>query len=89
VEDIVRMSDGEYRVLCSAQIDDFFEELSLDEDEDIEAHTVGGWIMEQLEHIPEVGDSFIYRNLSITITKADDKMAIECVVQVRELDEQV
>ncbi|MCL2212914.1 MAG: hemolysin family protein [Oscillospiraceae bacterium] len=86
VEDIVLMSDGEYRVLCSASIDDLFEELSLDEDEDIEAHTVGGWIMDKLEHIPEVGDNFIYRNLSVTITKADDKMALECVITVTSTD---
>ena len=38
--------------------------------------------MDKLERIPEAGDIFLHKNLTFTVTKADDKMALECMVKV-------
>ena len=84
VEDFVSLSENIYRVLCSANIENFFEFFSLEPSEETEATTVNGWIIEQIGSIPEQGASFDYENLSITVTKADDLMAHEISVEVKE-----
>ena len=39
--------------------------------------TVGGWVMEQLEKIPEPGDELDAEGVKIKVTKADDKRVLE------------
>lgn len=87
VEDFAPLDDGSYRVLCSANIEDFFEFFDLDTEEEPEATTVNGWIIEQIGSIPEQGYHFDYLNLEITVTKADDLMAQEINVRVKQQPE--
>lgn len=84
VEEFVKVDEENYRVLCSANFEDFMEFFELELPEEVEATTVNGWIMEQLGAIPDVGDSFTYENLTITVTKADDLMTHEITVKVGE-----
>ena len=84
IEDFVALGDSTYRVLCSAYIEDFFEFFSLEPDEDTEATTVNGWIIELIGSIPEKGFTFDYQNLTITVTDADDLMAHEITVKVND-----
>ena len=85
VEDIVQIDESTYRVLCSTNIEDFFEFFNLEPVEDIEATTVNGWMTEQIGSVsPAQGYTFDYANLAITVTKADDLMAHEIVVRVNE-----
>mgnify|MGYP005801276067 CR=1 FL=1 len=84
IEDFVKLDDNKYRVLCSAFIEDFFEFFDLEPEEETEATTVNGWIIELLGSIPDEGYSFDYENLKITITKADDLMTYEAVVEINE-----
>lgn len=86
IEDIKKIDENAYRVLCSTNIDDFFEFFSLDPaSEETEATTVNGWIIDKIGTIPEQGFSFVYKNLSITVTDADDLMAHEISVEVKEV----
>lgn len=84
IEDFVKLDDNKYRVLCSAFIEDFFEFFDLEPEEETEATTVNGWIIELLGSIPDEGYSFDYENLKITITKADDMMTYEAVAEINE-----
>ena len=84
IEDFVALGDNTYRVLCSAYIEDFFEFFSLEPDEDTEATTVNGWIIELIGSIPEKGFTFDYQNLTITVTDADNLMAHEITVKVND-----
>lgn len=84
VEEFEKLDDGSYRVLCTANIEDFFERFDLEAAEEPEATTVNGWIIEQIGSIPEVGCRFEYQNLEITVTRADDLMAQEINVRVHE-----
>ena len=84
VEEFEKLDDGSYRVLCTANIEDFFEHFDLEAAEEPEATTVNGWIIEQIGSIPEVGCRFEYQNLEITVTRADDLMAQEINVRVHE-----
>lgn len=81
-EPIIPMGEDTYRVLSSVSIDEFFEYFSLEKSEDIESTTVNGWLSEVYGNIPEVGFSFDYENLSISVTVADEQMTHEILVKV-------
>ena len=72
-----------YRVLCTASVEDFFEFFSL-EDEETEASTVNGWLTEIAGKIPEEGYCFEHKNLTVTVTNADEFMTHEISVKVNE-----
>ena len=84
VEDIVQLDESTYSVLCSTNIEDFFEFFDLEPADAGEATTVNGWMTEIIGSIPAQGHAFDYENLSITVTNADDLMAHEITVKVNE-----
>ena len=85
-QEFVQQQDGKYRVLCSANVEKMFEYFDVDikEEEEPDVTTVNGWVVVELDKLPEVGDSFEYKNLSVTVTKADDKKALEILVTKHE-----
>lgn len=88
ITDILEISESTYRVLSTASIEDFFEFFEIEIDEEIEATTVNGWLTELSGTIPEVGYTFDYENLTITVTKADDIMTNEITVVKKEETEE-
>ncbi len=84
IEDFVKLDDDSYRVLCSTNIEDFFDFFALNPNEEIEATTVNGWMAELIGSIPEHGYCFNYKHLVITVTKANEFMAHEIIVKVDE-----
>ncbi len=88
VENISQMNDNTYRVLCTTSTEDFFEFFELEPDEESEATTVNGWLIEKSENIPESGYNFEYENLSITVVNADELMTHEITVEVKETKEE-
>ena len=82
VETIEEVEEDTYRVLSSVSIDEFFDRFSLEKNEEIESTTINGWLAEVCGSIPELGFSFEYENLSITVTAADELMAHEVEVKV-------
>ena len=84
IESFVKISDNEYRVLSTTSMEDFFEFFELEADEESEATTVNGWMLEKSENIPDEGYSFEYENIVATVTKADDLMTHEIVVTIKE-----
>ena len=68
-EELEKLEDNNYRIDCSMNLDDFCENFEISvESENI---SVGGWVMEALGKIPEVGDTFSYEELDITVTDTD------------------
>ena len=84
IENFVKMNDNEYRVLSTTSMEDFFEFFDIEPDEESEATTVNGWMLEKSENIPDEGYSFEYENIVATVTKADDLMTHEIVVTIKE-----
>lgn len=82
VETIVEVEEDTYHILSSVSIDEFFDHFSLEKNEEIESTTINGWLSEVCGNIPELGFSFEYENLSITVTAADELMAHEVEVKV-------
>ena len=71
IEEIKKVEENEYIVSGRANIENFFSELDIDEE--IESVTVGGWAMEALGKIPEVGDSFEEHGLEVEIIEMDGR----------------
>lgn len=83
ISEIRQLDDNTYLVSCSAELDDFFEkfEIEVTDDEDL-PQTVNGFVMKELEAIPQKGDVFQYRNLRVEITKIGPKRIEEIKVTV-------
>lgn len=80
IEEFEKIGENEYRILCTSDIEDMFEFFDISCE--TESNTVSGWILEQLEKIPEEGDSFDYANLHVFVTKTDSRRVLEIVVKV-------
>ncbi len=84
IDNIVQISDNLYTVLSTTSTEDFYEFFDLTPDEESEATTVNGWLTEHSENIPDVGFVFEYENVVMTVTKANDLMAQEISVEIKE-----
>lgn len=80
IEEFIQLDDSDYKVLCSADLQDFFEFFDVSGDTEADSSTVSGWVIEQLGRIPTAGASFTYENLTISVLKADAKRVLEILV---------
>lgn len=90
VDEVVERPDGRYELEGDTTIATFLETLELPEEalEDIDSETVGGWAIETLEHFPEAGESFDWRDYHVTVVEADElrveKLLVEKIEQKNE-----
>lgn len=82
IDEFKKIGDNTYKVLCTASLEDFREYFKLEDEEELDVSTVNGWITEITGIIPKVNYSFDYKNLTVTITKADQFMTHEIKVVV-------
>lgn len=80
IEEFTVTKDQAVKVLCSTQLDKLFEYFEMEEDEESDAVSVGGWVLERLGHIAEEGDRFTYENLEVTVTKVEECRVLEIEV---------
>ena len=86
VQEITRQSDGSYLINTNADLADLFDLFSIRSDEEIP--TVSGWVVDNLEHIPKVGDTFEAEGLEVTVTKTARRRALEVrVTKLPEIEE--
>lgn len=89
IDDTHFEADGDMRIY------DFFDEFDIDIDEDenfeYDDSTVGGWTMTMLDGEASKGDSFTYKNLKITVIKAEEhrvwRVAVEKLPDEEEEEE--
>lgn len=88
LQDVVQQQDGTYRVLCGTNIDKLFDYF--DVEEEVDATTVNGWVVLQIDKLPEVGDKFTYvadyKQFDVVVTKADARKSLEINMKVTELE---
>lgn len=84
IDNISKIGENSYKVLCTTSTEDFFEFFELEPDDISEATTVNGWLIEKSENIPEDGYTIDYENITITVTKSDELMTHEIRVDVKE-----
>lgn len=73
VESYKKLSEDTYRIDCSLSIDDLCQFYDMDLETD--SIVIGGWVMEMLGKIPEVGDTFTYERLTVTVAEVDGHSA--------------
>ncbi len=72
VEEIKQIGENEYIISGKANVSKVFDLFDID-DEETDAQTMGGWAMDVLGKIPEIGDTFESDGLSAEILDMDDK----------------
>ncbi len=88
-EGIIPLRDGSYRVSGSTNVEKMFEHFG--EEVDLEATTVNGWLVLQIDKMPESGDTFEYdtgrKIFKGKVTKANTRKALEINLKVEEKQE--
>tara|TARA_B100001564_G_scaffold117940_1_gene98149 strand:- start:1124 stop:1978 length:855 start_codon:yes stop_codon:yes gene_type:complete len=73
-EEIIKISQNTYTADAKVEIEDFTEFFNLNIDPlEIDAETLGGFIISELGVLPKKGDVVKIENLSIKVTHADDR----------------
>ena len=89
-KDIMPLQNGSFRVKCSANINKVFDYFELEEVPDVV--TVNGWVVMELDKLPERNDKFetIIENkkLKVRVTKADSRKALEINLAVEEIEDE-
>ncbi|HCX62367.1 hemolysin family protein [Sedimentibacter sp.] len=76
-----KIGEDKFLISCNADIDDMFELFGIEPDEELDVTTVNGWITMLFEEIPEAGGRIVYKDLDITVTKAEAKRVLEIQVE--------
>lgn len=82
VEYFKKINEGKYSVICSVSLKDFFEMFKLkNKIDNYEMLTVNGWVISEFGYIPKEGESFIFENLKITVSKLEKRRILEVMVE--------
>lgn len=77
---IREVEENVFKVDGSMDMTDFCEHFDLEAES--EAVSVGGWVMEQIGQIPEVGEQFDYEFLNITVDKLENHRVAFITVKI-------
>lgn len=85
-QEIEELNNTTFMVSGSCSLEDFFEMFRLPEDEleEYESVTVGGWVMEELGCVPEIGAHFAFHQNEVYVTKVEKRHVKEIRFQLSE-----
>ena len=86
VEDIRSEGDNVWTVSGNADLYRLLDKMDIDEDA-VESASITGWVMEQLEKVPDAGDTFEMCGWKVTITATDERRVSEIRVEKLENDQ--
>ncbi|HHZ03344.1 MAG TPA: HlyC/CorC family transporter [Tissierellia bacterium] len=81
VEWFTKLDENKYLVSCNADIEDMLDLFGIELDEELDVTTVNGFITMIFEGIPQEGGRILYKDLDITVTKAEAKRVLEIQVE--------
>ena len=87
VEDIRNEGDNVWTVSGNADLYRLLDKMDIDEDA-VESASITGWVMEQLEKVPDAGDTFEMCGWKVTITATDERRVSEIRVEKLESEEE-
>lgn len=82
INEITEIGNKTYSVICSMDFEEFCEYFEIETE--TEMNSVGGFVMEQLGKVPQVGDRFVFKNISVEVTETDERRASLIKVSVTE-----
>ncbi len=81
-DEVLERSKGEYEIDGDMPVGEFLDLMHFrEEDFAFESETVGGWTIENFGAFPEVGDSFRYRDITVTVLAMDDRRVERVLVR--------
>ena len=75
-EDIVELGDGSYRLLGSTHLESIGTALDIAFDEDGDYDTLAGFLIDELGHIPEVGEWLVWGAMRFEVEQSDGRRVI-------------
>ena len=81
-EEVTMVDEHTFTVDGAMSLNDFDEQFDVEVETD--SLSLGGWIMEKMERIPEVGDTIECEHLTITVTEVEDRRVVSATVLVGE-----
>lgn len=75
-----KLKDGRYIISGDMDLSDLFEIFEMNNDDNIESISVGGFIVEQLGTIPTVNESVEYKDIRITVKRVKNNRIISAFV---------
>ena len=88
-QEVTLLQNGSYRVMCNANAAKIFDYFGIDQEP--EANTINGWVVLQLDKLPEKGDVFEAqygnKHMKVKVTKATARKAIEINLKIAEVEE--
>ena len=85
-DNIIRDTQGKYRVKALTEIADFNEVLGT-EFSDEEFSTIGGLVVSQFGHLPKRGETVTFNNLKFTALRADSRRLHSLLIEQLEVQE--
>lgn len=79
--EITQISDTEYKVLGGTSMNDLCDYFDLG-DIETESTTVGGWVMDMLGKVPNMGDEITYQRLQLTVVKTEFRRITELKIVI-------
>ncbi|MBE6585461.1 MAG: HlyC/CorC family transporter [Ruminococcaceae bacterium] len=87
MEEIVQLDETTYRVDCNTNLNTFCDEFDVDIESE-SATAISGWLMEVLDKLPVIGDSFSFEHLDIQVTETEDHRPTYIRVIVNEIEDE-
>jgi len=71
VEDFSTVAENKYLASADLTVGDIFDymDMEIEDDEDLEYKRASEWAFEHFTHIPTVGESFTYKNVTVTVER--------------------
>lgn len=88
IEYFKKLDDTTYLVKGDTDVEDMFEYFDISMDEEYDFNTVSGWVIHNMDKIPENNESFDYKNMHVTVVDADAKIVNEIKIEIIELQDE-
>ena len=86
VEDIRSEGDNVWAVSGAADLYRLLDKMGIDEDA-VESASITGWVMEQIDKVPEAGDSFVTEGWRVTVIGTEERRIKEIRVEKPDTEE--
>lgn len=83
IANVVKLADDRYEVAGDLSISDMLEQIGLDDDMvDTECTSVGGWVTDVMEHIPDAGETAETGRFRLTAKEVSEQTVDKVIVEV-------
>lgn len=88
IENVKLVGDDTYIVNGSASLSELEDIFEFSDEVLDENATVNGWVLDNIDKIPEVGDEFEFENLSVQVVKTEGRRAAEIKLIVHPIEDE-